>query len=187
MVPNFVQRVVLAGTGGKQAILKRADHRIIQRIEFVSHNGNTSFPQLRAPGEYHECAERCNYRLVVALALVAGLNPAARAQFEVATIKPHNPDIPGFGIAIMGRRLTAVNVSVNSLMGFAYTLHPRQIVDAPGWNSRLSSSCLQKPARNSPISPVTRTAKALSASTLSGPWRCATPRWPISPAGFSDT
>ena|SRR5258708_7631161 len=46
-------------TGGKQAILKRADHRFIERIEFVSHNGRTSFPQLRALGEYHECAERC--------------------------------------------------------------------------------------------------------------------------------
>jgi hypothetical protein len=30
--------------GGKQAILKRADHRFIKRIELVSHKGNTSFP-----------------------------------------------------------------------------------------------------------------------------------------------
>jgi uncharacterized protein (TIGR03435 family) len=74
-----------------------------------------------------------NRRLVVALALVTGLNPALRAQFEVATIKPHNPDLPGFGVGVMGRRLTGVNVSVSTLMGFAYTLHPRQIVDAPGW------------------------------------------------------
>ena len=58
MVPNFVWRVGLAKTGGKQAILKRADHRFIERIEFVSHNGRTSFPQLRALGAYHECAER---------------------------------------------------------------------------------------------------------------------------------
>src|ERR1700722_17118725 len=57
MVPNFVQRVGLARTGGKQAILKRADHRFIERIEFVSHNGCASFPQ--ALREYHECAEGC--------------------------------------------------------------------------------------------------------------------------------
>jgi len=59
MAPNFVQRIGLARTGGKQAILKRADRRFIKRIEFVSHNGCTSFPQLRALGEYHDCAERC--------------------------------------------------------------------------------------------------------------------------------
>jgi uncharacterized protein (TIGR03435 family) len=61
---------------------------------------------------------------------VASVKPA---QFEVATIKPHDPNVPGFGIAIKGRRFTGVNVSVSSLMAFAYTLHPRQIVDAPGW------------------------------------------------------
>jgi len=60
MLPNFVQRVGLAGTGGEQAILKRADHRFIERIEFVSHNGRTSFPQLRVLGEYHGCAESFN-------------------------------------------------------------------------------------------------------------------------------
>jgi len=76
------------------------------------------------------------------MTFVSALNPAVRAQtgrvdgrahFEVATIKPHNPSLPGFGIAITGRRFTGVNVSVSALMAFAYTLHPRQIVDAPGW------------------------------------------------------
>jgi uncharacterized protein (TIGR03435 family) len=83
-----------------------------------------------------------NCSLVLALAFVTGLNSSvraqterggSRAQFEVATIKPHDPDIPGFGIVLTGRRFTGVNVSVSSLMAFAYTLHPRQIVDAPGW------------------------------------------------------
>jgi hypothetical protein len=59
MVPNFVERVGLARRGGKQAILKRADHRLNERIEFVSHKGRTSFPQLRAFRAYHERAERC--------------------------------------------------------------------------------------------------------------------------------
>ena len=48
-----LERVGLARTGGKQAILKRADHRLNKRIEFVSHNGFTSFPQLRALEVYH--------------------------------------------------------------------------------------------------------------------------------------
>src|SRR5580700_3311687 len=61
MAPNFVQRVGLARAGGKQAILKCADHRFIERSEFVSHNGSTSFPwaRLRALREYHAGAERC--------------------------------------------------------------------------------------------------------------------------------
>lgn len=63
----------------------------------------------------------------------ADASPNTAARFEVATIKPHNPDFQGFGIAITGRRLSGVNVSVSSLITFAYTLHPRQIVDGPGW------------------------------------------------------
>jgi hypothetical protein len=54
-----VKRVGLARTGGKQAVLKRADHRFIDGVELTLHNGRTSFPQLRALREYHECAERC--------------------------------------------------------------------------------------------------------------------------------
>jgi hypothetical protein len=83
-----------------------------------------------------------SYQLALALAFVTGPTPTVwaqtaqgdlRAQFEVATIKPHSPSIPGFGIAITGRRFTGVNVSVSSLVAFAYALHPRQVVDAPGW------------------------------------------------------
>jgi len=60
----------------------------------------------------------------------------AVAQFDVATIKPHNPDLNGFGIVIRGSRMTAINVSVSSLMAYAYALHPSQIVDGPGWIER---------------------------------------------------
>jgi uncharacterized protein (TIGR03435 family) len=74
-----------------------------------------------------------NCCLVLALTFVTPGRSGSPPQFEVATIKPHAPDVPGFGIAIKGRRFTGVNVSVSSLMAFAYTLHPRQIVDAPGW------------------------------------------------------
>jgi hypothetical protein len=43
-VPNWVEKVGLARTGGKQVTLKRADHRRIKRAKFISHNGFTSFP-----------------------------------------------------------------------------------------------------------------------------------------------
>jgi uncharacterized protein (TIGR03435 family) len=53
--------------------------------------------------------------------------------FEIATIKAHNPDVPGFGIQIRGRRFIAVATSLSSLIAFAYRLHPRQILGAPNW------------------------------------------------------
>ena len=69
------------------------------------------------------------------LGLAAALAPGAEGpiDFEVATIKPHNPDVPGFGIRIQGRRFTTVATSLNSLIAFAYGLHPRQILRAPSW------------------------------------------------------
>ena len=43
IAPKFVERVGLARTGGKQAVLMRADHRFFGRIEFECHSGPTSF------------------------------------------------------------------------------------------------------------------------------------------------
>ncbi len=73
--------------------------------------------------------------LFAALGLAASLALAADnpTDFEVATIKPHNPDVPGFGIQIRGRRFTTVATSLSSLIAFAYGLHPRQILEAPNW------------------------------------------------------
>jgi hypothetical protein len=80
MAPNFVQRVGLARTGRKQAVLKRADHRFIERIEFVSHNGRPPFfAQLRALREYHERAERCKRVFQKNIAEVTFTPPTSRA------------------------------------------------------------------------------------------------------------
>lgn len=80
----------------------------------------------------------CSVRLILfaaSLGLAAPLALAADNQtdFEVATIKPHDPDVPGFGIQIRGRRLTTVATPLSSLIAFAYRLHPRQILEAPNW------------------------------------------------------
>ena len=71
----------------------------------------------------------------VLLGLAAPLAPAADNQtdFEVATIRPHNPDVPGFGMQIRGGRFTTVATSLSSLIAFAYELHPRQILGATNW------------------------------------------------------
>jgi hypothetical protein len=61
MAPNLVEMVGLARTGGKQVILKCAGHHLIERVEFVSHNGRTSFPEmwLKTYERYHARAEHC--------------------------------------------------------------------------------------------------------------------------------
>jgi len=53
--------------------------------------------------------------------------------FEVATIKPSNPDAPGIGIRMNGRNFSTLNTTLSDLITFAYGIHARQITGAPGW------------------------------------------------------
>src|SRR5439155_18190325 len=61
--------------------------------------------------------------------MAANANPS----FEVATIKPSNPDQPGMGFGVQGRRFSTLNTTVGNLIAFAYGLQPRQILDGPAW------------------------------------------------------
>lgn len=64
--------------------------------------------------------------------------PDAKPKFDVATIKPGQPNSPGKNIGFRGREFRARNFNVNDLIGFAYGLHAKQIVGAPDWfNSQL--------------------------------------------------
>jgi uncharacterized protein (TIGR03435 family) len=53
--------------------------------------------------------------------------------FEVATIKLSQPDTPGQSITVRGRTFRTQNQTVNSMMTFAFGLHPDQIVGGPEW------------------------------------------------------
>ena len=53
--------------------------------------------------------------------------------FEVATIKPSNPDTPGKLFTVRGRQVLTINTTLNDLITFAYGLHARQITGGPGW------------------------------------------------------
>jgi uncharacterized protein (TIGR03435 family) len=55
----------------------------------------------------------------------------AHPAFAVATIKPHDPDIGRQGFHNAGDRVSILNESVADLLSFAYSIHPRQLVDAP--------------------------------------------------------
>ena len=54
-------------------------------------------------------------------------------KFDVATIKPSDPNRPGKLFTIRGRHVLTVNTNVNDLITFAYSLHTKQLVNAPPW------------------------------------------------------
>jgi uncharacterized protein (TIGR03435 family) len=64
--------------------------------------------------------------------MAADANPG----FEVATIKPSNPDTPGQSI-LVGRGganlFTTTNTTLNDLLVFCYGIHARQITAGPSW------------------------------------------------------
>ena len=57
----------------------------------------------------------------------------APAVFEVATIKPSNPNTPGKLFTVKGRQVITINTSLSDLITFAYDLHARQITGGPSW------------------------------------------------------
>jgi uncharacterized protein (TIGR03435 family) len=61
------------------------------------------------------------------------MDPNAKPSFEVATIKPSPPNRPGKGFGFRGGHFSTRNTNLNDLIGFAYGLHLKQIVDAPAW------------------------------------------------------
>jgi uncharacterized protein (TIGR03435 family) len=57
----------------------------------------------------------------------------ADPSFEVATIKPSNPDDHNSGFHINGHRFEIEDQTMDILLMFAYGVHHKQIVDAPAW------------------------------------------------------
>jgi bla regulator protein blaR1 len=57
----------------------------------------------------------------------------ASPTFEVATIKPSNPDRPGKAFTIRGRQFATFNTTLSDLITFAYGIHAKQITGGPGW------------------------------------------------------
>ena len=57
----------------------------------------------------------------------------APAVFEVATIKPSDPNRPGKLFTVKGRQVITINTTVNDLITFAYEMHARQITGGQAW------------------------------------------------------
>ncbi len=53
--------------------------------------------------------------------------------FEVATIKPSNPERQGKGITIRGGKFITINTTLGDLITFSYGMHLKQITGAPAW------------------------------------------------------
>ena len=57
----------------------------------------------------------------------------ADPSFDVATIKPSNPDVPGDWFRVQGRNFSTHNISLAGMIKFAYGVHGKQIVNGPDW------------------------------------------------------
>jgi uncharacterized protein (TIGR03435 family) len=62
--------------------------------------------------------------------MAADANPS----FDVATIKPNDSGAPGMqGLTVNGRNFAAKNASLGDLIGFAFEVQSKQIVNGPDW------------------------------------------------------
>lgn len=57
----------------------------------------------------------------------------AKPGFEVATVKPSNPDEKGKAFLVRGGRFMTINTTLMDLLTFAYSVQQKQILDAPSW------------------------------------------------------
>ena len=61
------------------------------------------------------------------------MDPNASPTFEVATIKPTDPNVQGKGFRVNGRRFTTINTTLNEIISFAYGVQSKQVVGGPAW------------------------------------------------------
>ncbi len=61
--------------------------------------------------------------------MAADANPS----FDVATIKPSQPDARGKGFGIRGRSVNTFNTSLTDLIVYAYDVHKKQVIGGPDW------------------------------------------------------
>jgi len=72
----------------------------------------------------------------------------AKPLFEVATIKPSNPDTPGQAINVGrggGNAFTTLNTPLSEIVKFAYAVHGKQVTGGPSWMESEKFDILAKP------------------------------------------
>jgi len=63
------------------------------------------------------------------------MDPAAKPDIEVATVKPSPPGAQGRLYTVRGTQVMAINVTLLNVITFAYDLHERQVSGGPAWMS----------------------------------------------------
>jgi uncharacterized protein (TIGR03435 family) len=72
----------------------------------------------------------------------------AQPTFEVATIKPSNPDTPGRALNVGrggGNSFSTLNMPLSELIRFAYGIHTKQVTGGPSWIEEEKYDILAKP------------------------------------------
>ena len=107
-----------------------------------SYEGTLSADGNTIEGKWTQGPGRSDLTLVRATAETAWAIPAppkpmtaTDPSFEVATIKLTPPDQPGklFTVTPGGRQVLTKGTTMNDLIGFAYSMQPKQLINAPDW------------------------------------------------------
>jgi len=72
----------------------------------------------------------------------------AKPTFEVATIKPSNPETPGQALQVGrggGNAFTTLNLPLSELIKFAFGIHGKQVIGGPSWMESEKYDILAKP------------------------------------------
>ncbi|MBV9507739.1 MAG: TIGR03435 family protein [Acidobacteriia bacterium] len=69
----------------------------------------------------------------------------AKPGFEVATIKPSNPDTPGKIFTVRGQDVVTVNTTLLDLVTMAYGLHAKEVIGGPAWSDSEKYDLTVKP------------------------------------------
>ena len=83
-------------------------------------------------------------RALLAL-LSAGICQGQSPAFEVAAIKPSDPDEARVGLNLRGSEFSTINTSVGHLMNFAFEVHTHQIAGGPAWLNSAKFDIIAKP------------------------------------------
>ena len=118
-------KIVIPGMGGTYEGKFEADGNTITGA--LTQGGNTlPLPLKRATAE-------TAWELPAPKALPP-LPESAKAEFEVASIKPTRADRPpAVGFNVTATELRSPNISVAGLITFAFELHSSQVIGLPGW------------------------------------------------------
>jgi uncharacterized protein (TIGR03435 family) len=74
-----------------------------------------------------------SWQLCAQIQALKTMDPAAHPSFDVASIKPSDPDDHSSGFQTQGQRIYFENETVDRMISYAYGVHAKQIVDAPSW------------------------------------------------------